>query len=466
MSELNQNPEAGIRAERGGGGLGVMLRTLKSRNYRLFFMGQGISLIGTWMQQVAMGWLAYRLTNSAFWLGFINFSARIPIFVLVPFAGVLADRWNRRRILVITQTLSMVQALALAALVITNLVQVWHLVALSLFLGLVNAMDTPARQAFIVDMIERKQDLGNAIALNSTIVNGARLVGPSVAGLLIAAVGEGWVFLINGLSYVAVIIALLAMVIPAQKREARETRVLAELMEGARYVFGFAPMRSILLLVSLVSLTGMPYVVLMPIFAKNIFHGGPHTLGFLMGAAGTGALVGALILASRRSALGLDRLIVWACLMFGGGLAGFAFSRFYWLSLVLLALTGFGMILQLASSNTVLQTLVDDDKRGRLMSFYTMAFMGMAPFGSLLAGSLAAKIGAPDTILVGGVASILGAAWFAARLPAMRRLMRPILAGKGLMPAAPPSFSPAAESGKPSTGNPELDSPSPPEKIR
>jgi MFS family permease len=415
------------------GGLQAIVRTLGSRNFRLFFFGQGISLIGTWMQQVAMAWLVYTLTNSAFMLGLIAFVTRIPIFLGSPVLGVLADRWNRHRIVLITQTLSMFQALFLAFLVLTHVIHVWHLFALSLVIGIVNAMDIPSRQSFLVEMVEKKEVLGNAIALNSSLVNAARLIGPSVAGMLIAVAGEGVCFLINGLTYSAVIVALLMMKISPRKMERKQVPILQEFREGARYAYGFAPTRAILLLLSLVSLMGMPYMVLMPVFAKTIYHQGPHGLGFLTGAAGAGALAGAVFLATRNSVLGLGRMIVIAALLFGAGLLVFSHFPFFWPALGLLALTGFGMMVFLASSNTVLQTIVDDDKRGRLMSFYAMSFVGMAPFGSLLAGGLASRIGAQNTVLAGGIACVVGGLWFARRLPRLREMVRPIYIQKGIL---------------------------------
>ncbi|HUT55323.1 MAG TPA: MFS transporter [bacterium] len=430
-------------------GFRVVLRTLRFRNYRLFFGGQGISLIGTWMQQVAMSWLVYRLTDSELMLGLVSFAGRIPIFLLAPVMGVLADRWDRHRILVFTQSLSMAQAFVLAFLMLTGRIEVWHLIALSLFMGTVNSLDIPARQSFIVDMIEDREDLGNAIALNSSMVNGARLIGPSIAGLLIAAAGEGTCFLINAVSYVAVLIALLAMKIEHRAPARGGEKMLGDLKEGARYVFGFPPMRAILLMVSVVSLMGMPYVVLMPVFARDVFHRGPHGLGFLMAAAGAGALGGAIYLAARQGVRGLNRLIVVACLLFGSGLIAFSLSPWFWLSLVVLFLAGFGMMVQLASSNTVLQSLVDDDKRGRLMSFYTMSFMGMAPFGSLLAGGLADLIGAPYTVLFGGGVCVIAAIWFSLKLPALRRLILPVYQQKGLSADIASAISMATEPGKP-----------------
>jgi len=414
-------------------GLRLIFGSLSHRNYRLFFGGQGISLIGTWMQQIAMAWLVYRLTGSALLLGVVGFTSRIPTFLFSSLAGVLADRWNRHRILVITQTLSMIQAMILAILVLTETVAVWHIISVSLFLGFINALDIPTRQSFVVDMIEKREDLGNAIALNSSIVNGARLIGPSVAGVVIATLGEGMCFLLNGLSFIAVIVALLSMKIVPKQREIPRSQVFQGLKEGFSYAFGFAPIRSVLLLLALVSLMGMPYTVLMPIFAEKILHGGPQALGFLMGATGVGAIAGSIYLASRKSVLGLGKIIVISANLFGIGLIAFSLSHLFWLSLLFMLLTGFGMMVQMASSNTVLQTIVEEDKRGRVMSFYTMAFMGMVPFGSLLAGGLANKIGAPNTVMMGGVACILGSAMFAKKLPSLRKIVRPIYVEKGIV---------------------------------
>ena len=424
-------------------GLRLVFRALSHRNYRLFFGGQSISLIGTWLQLIAVSWLVFRLTHSSFLLGVVGFTSRIPTFLFASFAGVLVDRWNRHRLLVATQVLSMIQALILAVLVLTDTIAVWHIIVLTLFLGLVNAFDVPVRQSFVVDMIERREDLGNAIALNSSMVNGARLVGPSVAGILIAAMGEGLCFLLNALSFVAVIAALLAMRIAPKTRERDKAPLWHGLTEGYRYAFGFFPIRSLLLLLALISFMGMPYTVLMPVFAGKILHGGPKTLGFLLGATGVGALVGALFLASRRSVLGLGRIIVTASTLFGIGLIGFSFSRLFMLSAVLMVVTGFGMMVQMTSTNTVLQTIVEEDKRGRVMSFYTMAFMGMVPFGSLFAGSLASAIGAPETTMIGGISCILGSILFARKLPALRKMVRPIYTEKGIisqnsLPTNPP----------------------------
>jgi MFS family permease len=410
-----------------------IVRALRHRNYRLFFAGQGISLIGTWMQRIAMGWLVYRLTNSAFVLGLVGFTGQIPIFLLTPFAGVLADRLNRHRMLVITQTLAMIQAFVLALLILTGTIAVWHVVSLSVFLGLVDALDMPVRQAFLVEMIENREDLGNAIALNSSIVNSARLLGPSFAGILIAYVGEGVCFLLNAISYLAVIASLLAMKIVARRMETRKADFLHSVKEGFSYAYGFPPIRSVLLLISLVSLLGMPLTVLMPVFARDILHGDSHTLGFLMGASGLGSLVGAAYLASRRNILGLEKWTVLASGIFGAGLIVFSLSRNFFLSLLLMFTTGFGMLVQMASGNTLLQAVVDEDKRGRVMSLYTMAFRGMVPFGSLLGGSLANRIGAPATVLIGGAACVLGALVFFRKLPLMTTMIRSAYEKKGLV---------------------------------
>lgn len=372
-------------------------------------------MVGTWMQSIAMSWLVYRLTNSAFLLGIVGFLGQLPAFLLMPFAGVFADRYNRHRILLVTQSLAMAQALVLTALVFTNAIAVWHIIFLSVCLGLINAFDMPVRQAFTVEMIEKREYLGNAIALNSSMVNVARLAGPSIAGILIAVAGEGVCFLLNALSYCAVIASLLAMKIVPRVVNSSRNHVLYDIREGFRYVFNSGPIRTILLLLSLVSLMGVPYQVLMPVFAHDVFHGGPKTLGFLMAMAGGGALSGALYLAGKKDTAGLERLIPEAAAVFGLGITVFSFSRVLWFSLPVIFVSGFAIMVQMAASNTVLQTIVEEDKRGRVMSFYTMSFMGMVPFGSLLAGSVAGAFGAPNTLLLGGVICILGAMVFALR---------------------------------------------------
>jgi MFS family permease len=410
------------------------VRALRYRNYRLFFGGQSISLVGTWMTRIATAWLVYRLTHSAFLLGVAGFSLQIPFLLIGPFAGVWVDRLDRHRTLVVTQVLSMIQSFWLAALALSGRITVTQIIALSLFQGAINAFDMPARQAFVVQMVEDRADLSNAIALNSSMVNGARLIGPSLAGIIIAAFGEGYCFLIDGFSYIAVILSLLLMHITQQQARTGRARVSHELKEGWSYAMHSAPIRSILLLLGLVSLVGMPYSVLMPIFAGTVLHGGPHTLGFLMGAAGVGALVGALALATRRSVVGLGRVTAMTSAGFGLGLVAFSNSRWLPLSLVLMMFTGFCMMTEMASSNTILQTIVDEDKRGRVMSFYSIAFQGTAPFGSLIAGAAAARIGAPRTLMIGGSLCVVGAAWFSTQLPKIRAIVRPIYRKMGIIP--------------------------------
>ena len=421
-------------------------RALRSRNYRLFVAGQSVSLVGTWMQQVAMSWLVYRLTGSAFLLGVVGFTSQIPTLLLAPVAGVLADRGNRRRLLLATQTCAMLQAAILAAAVLTGVIQVWQILILSLFLGVVNAFDIPIRQSFVVEMVADREDLGNAIALNSSMVNGARLIGPTIAGALVASVGEGPCFVLNSVSYLAVIVALAAMrIAPRSGHEVRRRRIIRELHEGFTYAFEFGPIRSILLLIALVSLMGMPYSVLVPVFAKEVLHGDAHTFGFLMTAAGCGALAGTLFLASRKSVLGLGRMIVRATCLFAAGIALFAISRNVLFSLAALAVAGFGGMTLVASSNTILQTILEDDKRGRVMSFFTVAFIGMTPFGSFGAGVMAESIGARQALLVGAASCLAGAALFARYLPAIRETVRPIYVRMGIIPEVAVGMETATE---------------------
>ncbi len=411
-----------------------IFRSLQYRNYRLFFSGQSISLVGTWIQRIATPWLVYHLSGSVFLLGVVGFAGQIPTFLISPFAGVLTDRWNKYHILIVTQILAMIQALVLAFLYLTGTIEIWHIVVLSVILGIVNAFDVPARQSLVINMVDKKEDLGNAIALNSSMVNGARLLGPSIAGLLIAFAGEGYCFLINGFSYLFVLLFLFLMKIKLPEVKKKENHILKEFMEGFRYTFGSLPIRYMILLLALVSLMGMPYTVLMPVVAKEILHGGPHTFGFLMGASGIGALSGALYLASRKNVLGLGRIIPMAAATFGIGLVAFSFSGIFLISMILMIIIGLGMMLQMASSNTILQTIVDDDKRGRVMSFYTMAFMGTAPFGSFMAGTLAKTIGVQYTILMGGITCILGALIFARKLPEIRKAIHPVYVKLGYIP--------------------------------
>lgn len=420
-----------------------MMRALRHRNYRLFFMGQGTSLIGTWLTRVAMSWLVYRLTRSALLLGIVGFAGQIPTFLMAPAAGVLVDRWNRHRVLMVTQALAMLQSALLAYYTLRGTVTVWHVLVLAVFQGLINAFDMPARQAFVVQMVESREDLPNAIALNSSTVNAARLIGPSLAGVLIAAVGEGWCFTIDAVSYLAVIVSLWAMHFERVERVRQHARFLTELGDGFRYVVRSTPIRAVLLLLAVVSLTGMPYMVLMPIFAHRVFGGGPHTLGVLMGSAGVGALSGALWLASRKNVLGLGRTLVIAGTLFGSGLIAFSLTPWLWLAVVLLAVTGAGMMIQMAGSNTLVQTLVDENMRGRVMSFYAMAFFGMAPFGSLLGGWLGARIGVGAAVRWGGIATLVAVALFLRKLPELRRLVRPRYVELGILAPDPAEEPPA-----------------------
>jgi len=407
-------------------------RALRHRNFRLFFSGQSISLIGTWMTRVATSWLVYRLTGSALLLGVVGFAGQIPTFLLAPFAGVLVDRLNRRKMLVWTQALAGLQSLALAVLTIAKVINIQEVIWLSVFQGLINAFDMPGRQAFLVQMVEDKQDLGNAIALNSSMVNMARLVGPALAGLVIGAVGEGYCFLIDGISYLAVIASLLMMRLNVAPARVSAAPMLEQLKEGWTYVHTFRPIRTILLLFALISLMGMPFMVLMPIFASKVLRGGPHTLGFLLGASGVGALISAISLALRKSVRGLTTMIQISAGVFGLGLICFGLSRVLLLSLFLMLIVGFGMMQGLAASNTVIQTLVPEDKRGRVMSYYTMAFVGMTPFGSLLAGALAHRLGAPHAVMITGAFCVAGAVWFSTQLKSIRKIMRPIYVEMGI----------------------------------
>jgi MFS family permease len=413
-------------------------RALRHRNFRLFFGGQSISLIGTWMTRIATSWLIYRLTKSALLLGAVGFAGQIPTFLLAPIAGVIVDRIDRRKVLVWTQTLAMVQSLALAWLTLSHRINVAEVLALSAMQGVINAFDMPGRQSFMVKMVEDRADLSNAIAINSSMVNTARLIGPSLAGLLIAATSEGWCFLVDGVSYIAVIASLLMMRIPPDDLQRATTSMISQLKEGWAYVTGSVPIRSILGLFALLSLMGWPFMVLMPVFAGQILHGGAHTLGFLMGAVGVGSLISALSMVMRRSVRGLSKMIPIAASVFGVGLICFGLSHVLWLSMLMMLVTGFGMMQGLTGSNTIIQTLVDENMRGRVMSYYTMAFVGMAPFGSLLAGALAHAIGAPRTVIVSGVACILGSIWFTSRLPAIRKDMRPIYERLGIVPQRNP----------------------------
>ncbi len=433
LPPLKMNLKTGTYQTKALNQLKHTFRSLQYRNYRLFFGGQSISLIGTWIQRIAMPWLVYDISHSVVLLGIVGFASQIPTFLLASFAGVIVDRSNRYHILIAAQILAMLQALALASLFFMDTIQVWHVIALSILLGVINAFDVPARQSFLVEMVEKKEDLGNAIALNSTMVNGARLLGPSIAGVFIAVAGEGTCFLINGLSYIVVIASLLRMKVKPKEQIKKTTNVIHELSDGFKYTFGFFPIKSIILLLATISLMGMSYSILMPVFAKEVLHGNSNTFGFLMGASGLGALSGALYLASRRNAVGLERLIPVAAVVFGGGLIALSFSSIFWVSMLMMVITGLGMMLVMASSNTVIQTVVDDNKRGRVMSFYAMAFMGTAPFGSLLSGGLAKIIGTPLTLSVAGTTCIIGALLYFRKMPDMQKAIQPVYARLGIL---------------------------------
>jgi MFS family permease len=409
------------------------VRALRHRNYRLFFGGQTLSLIGTWVTRVATSWLVYRLTGSELLLGVVAFASQIPLLVLAPFGGVLGDRWDRRRILVITQILSALQSLTLAALAFSGRITVTHIIVLQAIQGLINAFDTPARQAFVVEMVESADDLPNAIALNSSMFNATRIIGPTIAGILIAAVGEAWCFLLDGVSYIAVILSLLAMRFVVRERPHRQTHMIDELRAGLRYVTRFAPVTALLLQVTLISVLGMPYTVLMPVIAAKVLHGGPHTLGILMTATGAGALLGTIYLASRHTVVGLGKVIVVATTMLSAGLIAFSFSPTLLLSCAVLPLVGAGMMMQAAGANTILQTIVDEKLRGRVMAFYTMAVLGTQPVGSLLAGALADRIGAQHTIFIGAIGCLLSGAWFGFRRKRLAELVRPIYIERGIL---------------------------------
>jgi MFS family permease len=408
-------------------------RALRHRNFRLFVSGQSISLIGTWMTRVATSWLVYRLTGSALLLGIVGFTGQIPTFLFASFAGVLVDRLDRRKILVWTQTLACLQSFALAVLTLAHRINIHEIIALSILQGLINAFDMPGRQAFLMQMVEDKLDLGNAIAINSSMVNMARLIGPALAGLIIGAAGEGYCFTIDGVSYLAVIASLLMMRVKIAPSPDARRSMWDQLKEGWVYVSEFRPVRIILTLFASLSLMGMPFTVLMPIFASSVLHGGPHTLGFLLGASGIGALISAVSLAVRKNVRGLTTMIQISAALFGLGLIAFGFSRTLWLSMLLMLVVGFGMMQGMAASNTVIQTLIPEDKRGRVMSYYTMAFVGMAPFGSLLAGALAHRFGAPHAVMITGAFCVAGSVWFTTQLKSIRKIMRPIYVELGII---------------------------------
>ena len=417
MADTVTNP--GASGARRGGRLALTLRALRHRNFQLFFSGQMISLIGTWMQTVASSWLVYRLTGSSLLLGVVGFAEQFPVFVLSPAGGLVADRKKRQYVVICTQFAAMILALIFSALTLAKMITVWEIIVLALLLGTVNSFDIPARQAFLVEMVGR-EDLMNAIALNSSMFNGARIIGPAIAGILVASIGEGWCFFANGVSYIAVIIGLFLMRIDNPFKLAKHNSALENLREGFRFCRNTLPIRSLLLLLGLVSLVGMPYAVLMPIFADHILHSGARGLGILMTATGVGALAAGMVLASREGVRGLGKWVAMGAAGFGGSLILFSFSKMFWLSVVLLLPVGFSFMVQMASSNTLIQTMVPDQLRGRVMSVYSMMFIGMAPFGALFAGVIADRLGAPITLAIGGVACLLGAGAFAMKLPVWR----------------------------------------------
>jgi MFS family permease len=411
------------------------MRALRHRNFQLFFSGQLISLTGTWMQTVAQSWLVYRLTGSSLLLGSVGFASQIPVFLVAPIGGMVADRVNRHKVVISTQIASMFLAFILAALTLSHTVKVWHIFVLAALLGVVNAFDIPGRQSFLVDMVGR-DDLMNAIALNSSMFNGARVIGPAIAGILVAKIGEGWCFFANGVSYIAVIIGLLLMRVHCPRRSQSDSPV-EDIIEGFRWVRHTGPIRSLLLLLGVVSLVGMPYTVLMPIFADRILHGGAKGLGILMGFTGIGALLGALTLALRNGIRGLGKLTSICCAGFGISLIAFSFSKIFWLSAALLIPVGFFIMLQMACSNTLIQSMVPDALRGRVMAVYSMMFMGMAPFGALLGGVMADRVGAPIAVATGGLASIVGAIWFARQLPIFRGEARQLIIAQAMAGGEP-----------------------------
>ena len=430
-------------------GLPVTLRALKHRNFQLFFSGQLISLIGTWMQNVAQAWLVYRLTGSSLLLGSVGFASQFPVFLASPLGGIVADRYNRHRVVIATQTASMVLAFILAGLTLSHVITIPEIFVLAALLGIVNAFDIPGRQAFLVEMVGR-EDLMNAIALNSSMFNGARIIGPAIAGILVAKIGEGWCFFANAVSYIAVIIGLLMMRVPPRPYR-QHGPPLAHIIEGFRWVRDTAPIRALLFLLGLVSLVAMPYTVLMPIFADRILRGGgehlavligSHSpgamrLGILMGATGVGALLGALTLATRTGVYGLGRWVTLSCAGFAISLMAFALSRNFWLSTALLVPVGYCMMLQMSASNTLIQAMVPDELRGRVMSVYSMMFMGMAPFGAFFGGAIADRLGAPLALSMGAVACLGGAAIFGMRLPKIRAEARRLIVAQEMVGGEP-----------------------------
>jgi MFS family permease len=434
LEAAETSPQVGGMPARAGR-LPVTLRALRHRNFQLFFGGQLISLVGTWMQSVAQAWLVYRLTGSSLLLGIVAFASQIPIFLLSPVGGTVADRYNRHRVVIATQTTSMVLAAILATLTLGHWINVWELIVLASSLGVVNAFDIPARQSFLVEMVGR-EDLMNAIALNSSMFNGARVIGPAIAGILVASIGEGWCFFANAVSFIAVIAGLLMMKITPRKPE-QHASMMEHIAEGFRFAQRTTPVRNLLYLVGLISLAGVPYTVLMPIFADRILHGGAWGLGLLMGATGVGAMVGALTLASRTGVRGLGRIAAFSAAGFGASLVIFAFSRNFIFSMIILVPTGFALMTQMACANTLIQAMVPDRLRGRMMALYSMMFMGMSPLGGLFSGITADWIGAPWTVAIGGIACVIAAGIFYLKLPAVRMEAERLILAQGMAGGEP-----------------------------
>ncbi|MCB1196148.1 MFS transporter [bacterium] len=409
------------------------LRALENKNYRIYFFGLGVSFVGTWMQRIGLSWLAYRLTNSSEMLGIVSFATLMPSFVLSPVAGALSERWNRRKMLIVTQIFAMIQALLLYVLVLRGDVQIWHLLVMGIFLGIVIGFDLPVRQAFVAQIVNSKEDLGNAIALNSLLFNGARLIGPAIAGYLIKAFGESTCFLANGLSYLVFLIALERIqIVQETARESDKGAFLLKLKEGIQYACATQPIKVVLVVLSLISLFGMPYFTLAPVFARDVLQGGPETLGVLMTCAGIGAMFGGAYLLSRISVAGLEKAVFYSVALLSLGMIVFSQSIVLWLSMAAMFIIGAGLMVAMASCNTILQTVVDDDKRGRVMSFYTMTFLGLFPLGSLLSGELAEHYGAPLTLCIQGTICLTAVVLFAGRLASIRQALQPVFAADNL----------------------------------
>ncbi|MGH8047917.1 MAG: MFS transporter [Chthoniobacterales bacterium] len=413
-----------------------MLTPFSSRNYRLYFGGQAVSMLGTWMTQTATIWLVYHITGSPFWLGAIAFLGQLPAIVLSPLGGVWVDRLDRLKLLKVTQALAMTQSLLLAFFTLTGRIDIWLLTALAMFQGLINAFDLPTRQSLNVLLAEKREHLPSIIAMNSSLINLARLVGPALAGFVIAFSNAGWCFLLDGVSYIAVLVALFAMRLTVPQPAPRMGSVWQELREGFNYTWGFLPIRALLLMTAAIGIFGLSYAVLIPVYAKTVFNGDARMLGLLMSASAAGSVLAALYLAGRKSIRGLGNAIVIGGIMASCALAVFAFSKILWLSVLCLVLTGMGGILIFASNNTLIQNLVEESKRGRTMSIYTVAFLGGMPLGALLTGSVANAIGITSATCINAAACLALAIAFAYWLPRLRHEARPVLERAGILPAA------------------------------